>query len=227
MRIDQILVQHFAVKSRSQALDLIHRGQVLFKGIRVKKGGLMVEEEDFNKIELLDQSGFVGRGAYKLEAALLNFKVQVQAKIAADIGASTGGFTQVLLRQGVQKVYAIDVGHNQLDESLKSDERVCNFEGINMRYPFVLPEKVDLVVVDVSFISLRKIWSTLLSLLKDEAEVVALYKPQFEESSLHEFLTFASEVQEWQSIQEMACPLLGKEGTQEFLLFFRRVKLKE
>jgi 23S rRNA (cytidine1920-2'-O)/16S rRNA (cytidine1409-2'-O)-methyltransferase len=123
---------------------------------------------------------YVSRGAYKLEKAFLEFNIDVKGLVVADVGASTGGFTQVCLEAGADKVYAIDVGHDQLSELLKNDSRVENLEGTNIKFPLVLEEKVDLCVVDLSFISIKLVFQNIYNLLKSGGSAIVLIKPQFE-----------------------------------------------
>ncbi len=136
-------------------------------------------------IRLKAKPPFVSRGGEKLAAALERFPVRVAGLVAADVGASTGGFTDCLLQNGARKVYAIDVGYGQLAWTLRNDERVVVMERVNARYLTSLPEPVSLIVSDVSFISLRLIYATAVSWLTDDGEVVSLIKPQFEAGREH------------------------------------------
>lgn len=147
---------------------------------RVEKPGELLPLDA--RLELQEAAPFVSRGAYKLRTALERFAVKVQGLVALDAGASTGGFTDCLLQQGAARVYAVDVGQNQLHEKLKADPRVISLESVNLRFagPELLPEPVDLVVADLSFISLRSILPTCLRFLKPGGSVIALIKPQFE-----------------------------------------------
>ena len=123
---------------------------------------------------------FVGRGGLKLDYALDRFLIDVSSRVVVDVGASTGGFTDCLLQQGASRVYAIDVGYGQLDYRLRQDSRVVVMERVNARYPIILPEKADLITVDVSFISVQKIIPSVVRLLKDAGDMLVLIKPQFE-----------------------------------------------
>ncbi len=179
-RLDVLLVEKGLAESRSQAQRLIIAGEVLVNGrMVIKPSETFIGEEVF---QLKAQPPFVSRGGEKLEAALQAFDLSaLQGIIAADIGASTGGFTDCLLQHGVKKVYAMDVGYGQLHWKLRNDERVVVMERTNIRDLAGLPEKMELVVVDVSFISLRAVFPNLLTLMKaDGLGLVVLIKPQFE-----------------------------------------------
>ncbi len=177
-RLDVMLVERGLAESRSVAQRLIRAGEVLVDGALADKPGLMVTPEAH--ITLKAAPRFVSRGGEKLEAALTRFGVDVRGLVAADIGASTGGFTDCLLQRGAARVYAIDVGYGQLAWKLRQDPRVVVMERVNARYLESLPEAVDLLVSDVSFISLRLIYATAVRWLKAEGQVVSLIKPQFE-----------------------------------------------
>lgn len=177
-RIDKQMVIRGLVKTRSQASMLIGQGDVFCNGKKVTKTGMKIEEHDI--IEINQDKLYVSRGAFKLKKAIDEFKLNITEKVIADIGASTGGFTQVCLEYGASKVYAIDVGHDQLSELLKNNSKVINLEKTNIKDPLELPEKVDLCVVDLSFISIRKVFHNIFSLLKENGKVIALIKPQFE-----------------------------------------------
>jgi 23S rRNA (cytidine1920-2'-O)/16S rRNA (cytidine1409-2'-O)-methyltransferase len=177
-RIDTLLVSRGLVESRTKAQALIMAGEVLVAGKPVTKPGTPVPEDA--EISLLQPPPFVSRGGLKLDYALDQFKLDVSGKIAADIGASTGGFTDCLLKHGVQKVYAIDVGYGQLDYRLRQDKRVVVMEEVNARYPLSIPEKVDLATIDLSFISVEKVIPSVVATLKDGGYLVVLLKPQFE-----------------------------------------------
>jgi 23S rRNA (cytidine1920-2'-O)/16S rRNA (cytidine1409-2'-O)-methyltransferase len=177
-RIDKILVDLEILKTRSQAKMLIGQGCVYHNDVQVTKAGLKVSPED--KFEIKEMNIFVSRGAYKLEKALNEFNLNLEGLIIADVGASTGGFTQVALEAKAKKVYAIDVGHDQLSALFKDDPRVVNLEGTNIKFPLELEEKVDLCVVDLSFISLKLVYKNIHALLKESGKSIVLIKPQFE-----------------------------------------------
>ena len=177
-RLDRLLVARGLVESRSVAQRLIRAGEVLVEGQLVDKPGTQVPVEA--AIRLKARPRFVSRGGEKLAAALERFDVPVEGRVAADIGASTGGFTDCLLQHGAAKVYAIDVGYGQLAWKLRRDPRVVVMERTNARYLRALPEKVGLIVSDLSFISLRLVYATAIAWLEEGGDVVSLIKPQFE-----------------------------------------------
>lgn len=180
-RLDVLVVERGLAESRTKAQALILAGQVVVADQRVDKPGALVpvEAELRLKGEVLP---YVSRGGLKLKAALERFGLDVRGKVAADIGASTGGFTDCLLQEGVTHVHAIDVGYGQLHEKLRTDSRVRSRERVNARYLTAedLPEPVDVVVIDVSFISLTQVLPAVLPFLKPKGLLVALVKPQFE-----------------------------------------------
>jgi len=177
-RIDGLLVERGLVESRAKAQALIMAGEVVVDGQMVTKSGTLVVEGA--TISLAEPPPFVSRGGLKLDYALDHFQIDVSAKVVADIGASTGGFTDCLLKRGASRVYAIDVGRGQLDYRLRRDERVVVIEKVNARYPITLPERVDLATIDVSFISVEKIIPSVAQLVKDSGYLLVLIKPQFE-----------------------------------------------
>lgn len=181
MRIDKYLAEKGLVESRTRAQELIAGGFVLCNGLPVKKDSADVTDAD--KIEVTGQAiPYVSRGGFKLEGARQAFGLNFADKIACDIGASTGGFTDVLLQNGAKRVYAIDCGRGQLHPSLIGDPRVVNLESLNIRdvTEDTLPEKCDLAVCDLSFISQTYLYPILPLILKDGGEFVSLIKPQFE-----------------------------------------------
>jgi 23S rRNA (cytidine1920-2'-O)/16S rRNA (cytidine1409-2'-O)-methyltransferase len=236
-RLDQLLVERGLVESREKARALILAGQVLVNGQKSAKAGHAIATD--SQVELLEKPRYVGRGGLKLEAALRQFAIAVAGKICLDVGSSTGGFTDCLLQQGAARVYAVDVGTGQLDWRLRNDPRVVVREQVNARYlgPDEVPEPVDLAVCDVSFISVTMILPALEKLLRQNAEMVILVKPQFElekhqvgkggiirDSRLHREACQRIE----QAVRQigfrteiMLSPILGAEGNQEFLLYAR------
>ncbi|HAF62728.1 MAG TPA: TlyA family rRNA (cytidine-2'-O)-methyltransferase [Anaerolineaceae bacterium] len=179
-RLDVLMVEKNLAESRSLAQRLIIAGEVWGNGsIAIKPSETYVDEIE---ISLKQTPPFVSRGGEKLEAALQAFKlIELEEKICVDVGASTGGFTDCLLQHGAAKVYALDVGYGQLHWKLRNDARVVVMEKTNIRDVESLPEKADVVVVDVSFISLKMIFPILKRLVKDESsDLVTLIKPQFE-----------------------------------------------
>ena len=178
-RLDVALVERGLVDTRSKAQSLIMARRVLVNGQFVDKAGASVIADDEVTIAELEHP-WVGRGGMKLAHALKEFAISVQDKVCADVGASTGGFTDVMLKNGAKKVYAIDVGYGQLDVSLRNDPRVVNREKVNARYLQAenFEEPVEFVSIDVSFISLTLILPAVTRFLR--GELVALIKPQFE-----------------------------------------------
>ena len=179
-RLDRLLVERGLAPSREQARRLIMAGEVQVSGRVVDKPGRLVPEDA--PVEVRRQPRYVSRGGLKLEAALDRFGLDVSGKVAVDVGASTGGFTDCLLQRGAAKVYAVDVGYGQLAWKLRQDPRVIPLERTNIRYLEALPggELADLAVIDASFIGLRLVLPATLRLLKPDGQVIALVKPQFE-----------------------------------------------
>ncbi|MFT6158281.1 MAG: 23S rRNA (cytidine1920-2'-O)/16S rRNA (cytidine1409-2'-O)-methyltransferase [Myxococcota bacterium] len=184
-RLDQLLVKRGLAASRQRAQELITGGHVLVDGIPVTKSAARVKDDKPIRLAKTDFQ-WVGRGALKMLAALQSFPtVDPTGMTAADLGSSTGGFTEVLLHKGTVRVYAIDVGTNQLDWRLRSDDRVVVMEGTNARHVQSLPEPIDLIVGDLSFISLSLILPTVARLLRPGGQAVILVKPQFEVGREH------------------------------------------
>jgi len=184
VRIDKLLVDRGLAESRTKAQALVMAGGVLVDEQRVNKPSDAVGRNAEIRIKGGDDptSRYVGRGGLKLEAALRDFQIDVAGFNCLDVGASTGGFTDCLLQHGAEKVTAVDVGHNQIDWRLRTDARVDVREGINARYlkPDDFQKKFDLAVMDVSFISATKILPAIVPLLKEDARLITLIKPQFE-----------------------------------------------
>ena len=235
-RADKVLVNLELVSTRSQAKQLIEEGQVFYQGKPVVKTSQTVEEQlDF--FEIKKTTLYVGRGAHKVEGAFKFFNLSCQDLVIADIGASTGGFTEFVLALGARKVYAIDVGHDQLALHLRQDPRVINMEGINARYPLPLEELVDMAVVDLSFISLRLTLESIFASVRLGGVVVALIKPQFEAGPERvgrkgivaeaDRLPIIQELFSWCTehgfIVQDACrsPIEGKGGNVEYFFYFK------
>ncbi|WP_127718456.1 TlyA family RNA methyltransferase [Halobacteriovorax sp. HLS] len=176
-RVDKVLVQLNLVSTRSQAAQLVKEGVVFYQNKLVTKASFLVSQDD---LEVRKEVLFVGRGAHKIEGALIQFGVDVENLSVADVGACTGGFTDYVLKKGASSVVAIDVGHDQLAKSLREDKRVTNLEGVNIKFPLELEELVDLAVVDLSYISLKLTLINIKNLVKDDGLIIALVKPQFE-----------------------------------------------
>ncbi|NOX99085.1 MAG: TlyA family RNA methyltransferase [Verrucomicrobia bacterium] len=180
LRLDQLLVERDLCDSREQGKRLIMSGNVVVDGVQQPKPGSRVASDSVIRIK--ERPKFVGRGGLKMEGALQAFALDTRGKVALDIGASTGGFTDCLLQGGAEKVYTLDVGTNQLAWKIRSDPRVVARENFNARYlsPDDLPEKVDLIVIDVSFISLTLILGPAFAVLREQGDLICLIKPQFE-----------------------------------------------
>lgn len=182
MRADLYLYKSGYTRSRQKAQELIEAGAVTVDGREITKSSLDIDETTEHSVKIIETCPYVGRGGMKLEEALRAFSVSPKGKTAADIGASTGGFTDCLLRHGAKKVYAIDAGYGQLVQSLKLDERVVSIEHFNARNLTLetIGEQCDLVVMDVSFISQTYILPGVAAILKTGGRFISLIKPQFE-----------------------------------------------
>ncbi len=236
-RLDQLFIDKNLVDNRSEAQRLIRAGKVLIREEVVDKPGIKVSDEYPIRI-ITPKCPFVGRGGLKLEAALKQFAIDPTGLIAADLGASTGGFTDCLLQNGIQKVYAIDVGHGQLAYSLQIDNRVVVMDKTNCRHLTAqdLGETVDIIVADLSFISIRTVFPAIKRLLKDNGFALLLIKPQFEIGKgrvgkkgivrksedhievLQQFLDFFQK-ENWSVAGATPSPITGKSGNIEFLLY--------
>ncbi|HVR38905.1 MAG TPA: TlyA family RNA methyltransferase [Thermoanaerobaculia bacterium] len=233
-RLDVALVERGLVETRSKAQSLIMARRVLVNGQFVDKAGASVAADDDVAIAELEHP-WVGRGGMKLAHALQTWNIDVTGKTCADIGASTGGFTDVLLKSGAQRVYAIDVGYGQLDASLRNDARVVNREKVNARFldASSFDEPIDVVSIDVSFISLKLILPAVATFLR--GELIALIKPQFEvgkadvgkggivrdevkrRESVDSVVAFAREIG-FDVKEVIESPVRGAEGNVEFLM---------
>lgn len=180
-RLDKILVEKGVVPSRQRAVELIENPGVIIEGRKIFKPSAKAEEN--TEIKLLGEDiKWVSRAGLKLEKATEYWNIDCKGKTCIDIGASTGGFTEVLLSRGAGKIYALDVGHDQLSEKLRADEKVINIERVNARNipENTIKERVDIIVIDVSYISLKIILPGTKRFLKEDGEIIALIKPQFE-----------------------------------------------
>jgi 23S rRNA (cytidine1920-2'-O)/16S rRNA (cytidine1409-2'-O)-methyltransferase len=237
-RIDQLLVERGLAESRERAQALILAGYVLVNGQKAVKPGHSVAADA--AIEVTERMPYVSRGGFKLAGALDHWKIDVAGKICLDVGASTGGFTDCLLQRGAGRVWAIDVGHGQLDWKLRNDPRVVVREGLNARsLPAAdFPEPFDLAVCDASFISTTMLIPAMVPLLAPHGGMMILVKPQFEvergqlgkggivrEPELHQAacsrVRAAVEAQGFET-DIIESPILGAEGNREFLLYARR-----
>jgi 23S rRNA (cytidine1920-2'-O)/16S rRNA (cytidine1409-2'-O)-methyltransferase len=238
VRLDQLVVTRGLALSRERARALVLAGQVSVDGQPITKAGTTVDEEAEVALIAPDHP-YVGRGGLKLAHALDTFHITVDGRQCLDIGASTGGFTDVMLQRGAARVVALDVGHGQLDWRLRNDPRVVVLEHTNARHLTLdtLPGRADLVTIDVSFISLARIFPVLPPLLNGAADIVALVKPQFEagrgevrkgvirdpavhDRVLDEVTAAATEVG-LTRVAWTASPVTGQKGNVEFLAHFR------
>lgn len=180
-RLDVILVKRNLIESREKAKAVIMSGNVFVDGQREDKAGSMFLDSVTIEVRGV-QSKYVSRGGFKLEKAVEQYGVSLEGRICMDVGSSTGGFTDCMLQKGASKVYAVDVGTNQLAWKLRQDERVISMEKTNIRYlePDQIPDSIEFISIDVAFISLTKVLQPVRELLKDQGEVVCLIKPQFE-----------------------------------------------
>jgi 23S rRNA (cytidine1920-2'-O)/16S rRNA (cytidine1409-2'-O)-methyltransferase len=236
-RLDKLLVERGLAESREKAQALIMAGEVLVDRQKASKPGQSVESG--SALEVLARPPYVGRGGFKLAAALRHFAIDVTGKVCLDIGASTGGFTDALLQAGAARVHAVDVGAGQIDWKLRADPRVVLHDRVNARYlEFAeIGERADLVVCDVSFISVTLILPAAVPLLHPDGQMVILVKPQFEagkgqvgkggivrDPRIHQAVCerVATSVREYgfQTVM-MESPILGAEGNKEFLLYAR------
>lgn len=231
-RLDVLVTERNLAPSRTKASAMIMAAEVLVDGQVVDKPGMKIAVE--SEITVKSKPRYVGRGGLKLEGALLAFKVAVQDKVCADVGASTGGFTDCLLQNGARRVYAIDVAQGIIDYALRQDDRVVLLEKTNARYLEELEEPVSLIVIDVSFISLKLILPTVQKWLSTNADIITLIKPQFEagkhdvgkggivkdptvrERVLNDILSFCSEIG-LQVVDVIQSPITGQKGNIEYL----------
>ena len=235
-RIDTVLVSKGLAESREKARVMVMEGSVIADKRTVIKPGTLVREDA--DLQLVAAPPYVGRGGLKLEGALEEFRLDVSGWAVLDVGASTGGFTDCLLKHGAGKVYAVDVGYGQLDYRLRKDARVVTMERVNARHPFQLPEMVDLATLDLSFISLQKVVPNVSGMVRDRGLLLALVKPQFEAgrqevgrggvvkdplvhaSVLGRFVCWA--VDRGFKLEGLAAsPLRGADGNREFFVLLR------
>ncbi|MDH5586539.1 MAG: TlyA family RNA methyltransferase [Nitrospirota bacterium] len=238
--MDSLLVSLSLVPSREQASRLILAGRVKVAGqVRDKPGKLVPSDVEVEIIQ--PDCQYASRGGEKLAPALDAFGLSCTGLVVMDVGASTGGFTDCVLQRGARRVYAIDVGYGQLDWRLRSDPRVIVMDRMNVRYlrPEEIPEQVDLIVIDVSFISLKLVWPAILPVLKPQGYLVSLVKPQFEvgkgqvgkggivrdeslrEAVKNQFVDFAKSLS-LDLLGLIDSPVLGKKGNQEILIGLKK-----
>lgn len=240
IRLDQLVFDLGLVESRERAKTTVMSGLVFVNGQRADKPGMQVSP-DVNVEVKGTALPYVSRGGLKLEKALKVFPIDVNGKVCIDCGASTGGFTDVLLKNGAAKVYSVDVGYGQLAWSLRNDERVVNMERTNIRYisSEQIPEPLDICVMDLSFISVKLVLPAVCALLKDDAQLVCLIKPQFEAgreevgkkgvvrdkavhlSVIESVLSFAPTVGMTVMGLDFS-PIKGPEGNREYLCYMKK-----
>lgn len=237
-RLDDLLLEKGWAKDRREAFVVVTEGRVLVGGQKAISPAQLVPGDAL--IEISEERKYVGRGAYKLDAAISKFGIVIKDKICADVGSATGGFTEILLKYGAKKVYAIDTARGKLALKLRRDPRVIVMEERDAR-DLVLPEKVDFVSIDVSLISLRVILPVARErLLKKDGAAVSLFKPQYEtrdpkilshgvikdsgdrEKLLASFIEWALE-HEWYIIDSMESPIRGSEGNIEYLIYLKPI----
>jgi 23S rRNA (cytidine1920-2'-O)/16S rRNA (cytidine1409-2'-O)-methyltransferase len=237
-RADLLLVERGLFESRAKAQAAIAAGLVTANGIAVGKASDAIAIDAV--VQAMPEHPWVSRGGLKLAAALDHFRIDPKCRVCLDVGASTGGFTHVLLERGARRIYAVDVGRGQLHQSLRGRPEVVSLEetDIRMLSPALLPEPPDLVVADVSFISLKLVLPPALALAKASADLVALIKPQFEAGRAHlkkgvvrdpqahqavcdDISAFVAGLG-WKMLGVMPSPVTGGEGNREFLLGARR-----
>ena len=239
-RLDKLLVKNGLVTTRQRAQAFIMEGKVRVDGKRVEKAGLRVDAHA--KVEIVgEEIPYVSRGGVKLAKALDFWKIAVAGKTFLDVGASTGGFTDCLLQRGAVRVFAVDVGYGQLAWKLHRDERVVSLERSNIRYLTreQLGDKPDSAVIDVSFISLKKVIPRVVSLIEDCGDILALIKPQFEvrKGEVGKGGVVRDHQQHERVVDEVACsaeplgltlngvmesPLLGPKGNREFFIYLKK-----
>ncbi|MEM9398838.1 MAG: TlyA family RNA methyltransferase [Verrucomicrobiota bacterium] len=236
-----MLVMRGLVDSRARAKRLIESGKVLLNAEVEKKASRTVTDAD--DLVVVEPERFVSRSGEKLEAALVKFKIHVKGESCLDVGASTGGFTDCLLRRDAAKVFAVDVGHSQMAQCLRNDERVVLMEGVNARYLKAADfddERFAIIVVDVSFISLEHIIPAIIDLASAQCNVIALIKPQFEvgkskvgsggivrqqiyrDDAVKKIRELFSELDDWHVQDVIPSPVTGTDGNQEYLLWAKK-----
>ncbi len=244
-RADRALVERELAPTRQKALRYLLAGQVYAGEKKIDKPGQLLSREEVQTLFIREKDPYVSRGAHKLLGAFESFDISVEGVIAVDVGASTGGFTQVLLEKGAKRVYAVDVGYGQLDHNLRNDPRVVVLERENMRYLSTekIPESVDFFTMDVSFISCRLLLAPLRSFLKPNAKGVLLIKPQFEagresvkkgivrETRVHreviESMMAYFREEGWRCIGLDVSPIKGNKGNTEFLAYIEVAPFQE
>ena len=240
-RLDLFLVDMGIVKSRQRAVSLIMSGNVYITDEKIDKPGKLIKNKQIIRIKKNDNP-WVSRGGLKLAKAINKFKINVKDKVCADIGCSTGGFSDVLLKNDAKKIFAIDVGYGQFDWRLRNSKNIILLERTNAKFVSskIITELIDLVVCDVSFISLKKVILPFKSLLKKKFEIIALIKPQFEASKqlvgkkgiIRDDKTHRNicrNINSWfvenfspNFVEIIDSPILGQKGNKEFLIYIKK-----
>lgn len=238
-RLDSILVEMSLVPSRQRAISLIMRGDVYVEEEKVSKPGKIIK---LNQKIRLKKSGldWVSRGGIKLDAVIKRFKINVEGKVCLDIGCSTGGFSDVLLKNRIKRIFAVDVGYGQFDWRLRSSAKITLYEKTNARYikPEMILDPIDLIVCDVSFISAKKVIEPNVNFLKKKFQIIVLIKPQFEvqkklvgrggiikDEKIHkdvcdDFKCWTHKKFDLDFFEIMDSPITGQKGNKEFLAYF-------
>ena len=238
-RLDLILVEMNLVSSRQKAVSLIMRGDVFVEEEKIIKPGKIIKINQKIQLKKSDLN-WVSRGGTKLDAVIKEFKINVEGKICLDIGCSTGGFSDVLLKNRVKKIFAVDVGYGQFDWKLRSSKKITLYEKTNARYikPEMIPDLIDLIVCDVSFISAKKVIDPNIKFLKKKFQIIVLIKPQFEvqkelvgrggivkDEKVHKdvcknFKCWVYKKFNPDFLKIMDSPITGQKGNKEFLAYF-------
>lgn len=242
-RLDEVCLERFQQYSRTYIQSWILQGKVIVDGKVVNKSGTPVSDKSTVEIKA-EIPKYVCRAGYKLEAALEQLSIDVDGKIALDSGLSTGGFTDCLLQHGASFVYGVDVGYGQVADKIRRDERVSVIERTNLRYLSELPQEVDVVTLDLSFISILLVMPAVVSVMKKESTLVTLVKPQFEarrsqvggggivrDPQVHQEVLerIIKGVEDFGFLSKgwIESPLKGAEGNTEFLVYFQRTSEKK
>lgn len=237
-RLDALVMNRYPALSKTYIQSLIMQGKILVEGVVVNKPGTACKTSSIICINILEQR-YVSRAGFKLEKGLDYFHINVEGLIALDAGLSTGGFTDCLLQRGIKKVYGVDVGYGQVHEKIRGNPRVVLKEKTNLRHLATLPQKVDLITLDLSFISVLKVMEVVAHNLNDEGKLIVLIKPQFEadkasvgrggiikDTAVHERVK--QKVIEgitthgFSLVGVIESPITGTDGNKEFLAYFKK-----
>ncbi len=238
-RLDVFVLEKFPQYSRRQIQSWIMQGKVTVDGRIVSKSGAQVSDDVVIELNVQEPK-YVGRAGFKLEKALDHFQIDVTGLVVLDAGLSTGGFSDCLLQRGAKKIYGVDVGYGQVHEKIRADERVQVMERTNLRELRDVGEPIDLITLDLSFISILKVMDAVCSLLKDDGHLITLIKPQFEaqrkdvgrggiikDVKIHEQVieqvTQGVKDRGFELVGLIESPILGASGNKEFLAYFKRV----